>query len=313
MKKIKSVTVYLGSGGKVSDYYREQVSEFAKISVKNKVHIVYGGMRAGLMGVLADTVLEQKGSITGVIPSSIDDINVIHTKLQELDRTIVTDDMWERKKEMVHRGEGVIVFPGGYGTIDELFEFLYWGIKGYHKKPCLLVNINGYWAKVVDYINQAVEQGAMDASVKDIIILSDKVEDIYDDLKTWYKEHHDPNFDDTIFDEGNDFLSEIELDNLEPVSKPILITQLDMQDSYRFANALVLKQLNKMTRAIGVYDTSEIFNHLNDWIKVAAIEKFITPKCPDLVIFDDDKERLDDRLSRHVHVSTDLHEKWYDA
>lgn len=310
MEYYKSVTVYLGSGGKVKDHYRDTVKDFVKLAKQKEVSIVYGGMCAGTMGVLADTCLDLGVEITGVVPRNIKDFTILHPTLKEQDKLVLTDDMWERKKEMVARGDAAIIFPGGYGTLDELFEFLYWGMAGYHDKPCVLINENGYWSPIISFIQKSVDQGLVGRRVLDMLISVEDTDKVFDQLDSWHKEHHNPEFDPDIFTQGNDYLGRIEIGNMEATSDPIIVSSPNMESTYKLANALVLKQLNKITRAIGVLDKNPTMNHLQDWIKIAVREKFITPNCAQLIIFEDDEARLTDRLARHKHISSDLREKW---
>ena len=106
------------------------------------------------------------------------------------------------------------------------------------------------------------------------------------------------------------YISAIEESNLTDTQNPIIVHATNIEELYRLANALVLKQLNKVTRPIGVLDKDRLFGKLKLWIYTAAVNGFITPYCPDLAVFSEDEELLEMMIRNHIHVSVDLHEKW---
>ncbi len=120
--------------------------------------VVYGGGRVGLMGLVADSALEAGGKVVGIIPEHIQSREIEHTDLTELH---VVDSMHTRKRMMVDRADAFAVLPGGLGTLDEFFELLTWKQLGLHDKPIVLVNINGYWDKLIESINHLAEAGFM--------------------------------------------------------------------------------------------------------------------------------------------------------
>ncbi len=117
--------------------------------------MVYGGGRVGVMGVIADAVLEAGGRVTGVIPQSLLEKEVAHQSLTEL---IITQSMHERKTIMADRSDAFVALPGGIGTLEELFEIWTWGQLGLHDKPCGVLNIAGYFDGMIAFVDHAVEE-----------------------------------------------------------------------------------------------------------------------------------------------------------
>jgi uncharacterized protein (TIGR00730 family) len=126
--------------------------------VREKVQLVYGGGRLGLMGLIADSVLELGGFVYGVIPQALVDIEVAHPSVTELH---IVATMHERKAKMTELADAFLALPGGIGTLDEFFEAWSWNALGYHKKPFCLLNVNGYWDGLIGFIDHAAASGFM--------------------------------------------------------------------------------------------------------------------------------------------------------
>ena len=124
--------------------------------IERQVDLVYGGGRLGLMGLMADTVLDAGGRAYGVIPQALVDVEVAHPGLTEL-HTVTT--MHERKAKMTDLADGFLALPGGIGTCDELFEAWSWNALGYHKKPFCLLNVEGFWGGLIQFIDHATQCG----------------------------------------------------------------------------------------------------------------------------------------------------------
>lgn len=124
------------------------------------MHLVYGGGRLGLMGMIADEVLELGGEVYGVIPQALVDIELAHQGITELH---IVETMHERKAKMTELADGFLVLPGGIGTLDEFFEAWSWNALGYHKKPFCLLNVKGYWDGLIQFIDHATKSGFMSA------------------------------------------------------------------------------------------------------------------------------------------------------
>lgn len=152
---IKSLCIYCGSSLGASPAYAAAARAMAKALVENNIALVYGGGRVGLMGVIADAVLELGGEATGVIPKALLDKEVGHAGLTRLH---VVKDMHERKAMMAELSDGFIAMPGGIGTLEELFEVFTWSQLGLHEKPIGLLNVDGFYDGLIRFIQQLVEQ-----------------------------------------------------------------------------------------------------------------------------------------------------------
>lgn len=158
MPSIRSVCVYCGSSSRVDQLYKDAAIELGQTLASNKWDVVYGGGRVGLMGLVADSALAAGSKVVGIIPKHIETREVQHTDLTELH---VVDSMHVRKQMMVDRGDAFVILAGGLGTMDEFFEILTWKQLGLHDKPVVMVNINGYWTKMVEAIKYIADQKFM--------------------------------------------------------------------------------------------------------------------------------------------------------
>ena len=172
---MKSVAIYCASKMPKEEIYIQESKKLAKALANRSVEIVYGGANNGLMKVIADEALDHGGEVTGVIPEKIVD-EIPHPKLTKL---YPVDSMHERKALIETLVDGFIALPGGYGTMDEIFEIITWRALGLHKKPAIFFNINHYYDDLIKFINNANEMGLLDA--KDAIFAS-TVEEILEAL-----------------------------------------------------------------------------------------------------------------------------------
>ncbi len=153
---MKSIAVYCGALHGVSPVYAQAAQDMAAALVARELTLVYGGGNVGLMGVIADEVLRLGGEVSGVIPQTLVEREVGHTGLTRLH---VVADMHERKAMMANLSDGFIAMPGGMGTLEELFEMLTWSQLGIHRKPIGLLNVQGFYDPLVQFIRHASEQG----------------------------------------------------------------------------------------------------------------------------------------------------------
>ena len=160
MNKIKTVAVYCGSAPGASPIFADCARATATALVEHGVDLVYGGGRLGLMGLMADSVLELGGKVYGVIPHLLVKLEVAHTGLTELHRV---DTMGERKAVMSELSDGFLCLPGGIGTLDELFEAWSENALGFHKKPFCLLNVDGFWDGLIEFMDHATESGFLSA------------------------------------------------------------------------------------------------------------------------------------------------------
>lgn len=156
MKHIERLAVYCGSASGSEPVFAEATLATAKAMVGRGVDLVYGGGRLGLMGLIADSVLEGGGRVFGVIPKALVDLEVAHEGVTEL---YTVETMHERKAKMTDLADAFLALPGGIGTLDELFEAWSWNALGYHKKPFCLLNVDGYWDGMITFIDHATSSG----------------------------------------------------------------------------------------------------------------------------------------------------------
>lgn len=152
---IKKVCVYCASSSKVNSQYVETARKLGKILAENDLELVYGGGSVGLMGVLADSVLENGGRVTGVIPLFMVEVEWQHNGLTEL---VLTETMHERKEKMAELADAVVALPGGCGTMEELLEMITWKQLGIHSQPIVIVNVNEYYTHLLAQFQQAADE-----------------------------------------------------------------------------------------------------------------------------------------------------------
>ena len=153
---IKRLAVYCGSAPGADPAFADTARELALLIVERKIDLVYGGGRLGLMGIIADTVLDNGGCAYGVIPQALVDHEVAHHGCTEL-HTVA--DMHERKAKMTDLADAFVCLPGGIGTLDEMFEAWTWNALGYHAKPFGLLNVHGFWDGLAGFMDHVVESG----------------------------------------------------------------------------------------------------------------------------------------------------------
>ncbi|TGE15827.1 LOG family protein [Hymenobacter elongatus] len=157
---MKSVAVYCGSSAGTNEIYRQQADLMGQELAQRGLTLVYGGGRVGLMGAVADSVIRHGGKSIGVIPDFLADKELAHLGLTELH---VVKSMHERKLLMADLAEGFIAMPGGFGTLEELFEVLTWGQLGLHKKPSGVFNVNGFYDHQLLALDRMVDDGFLRA------------------------------------------------------------------------------------------------------------------------------------------------------
>jgi uncharacterized protein (TIGR00730 family) len=167
---VKRVCVFCGSSPGGRQAYSETTTELARVLVDEGIGLVYGGAQVGLMGVLADEALAQGGEVIGVIPQALVDREIAHGGLSELR---VVDSMHERKALMAELSDAFIALPGGLGTLDELFEVWTWAQLGMHRKPCALLDVEGYWASLTEFIDHSVTERFVREQNRDMLLVDD--------------------------------------------------------------------------------------------------------------------------------------------
>jgi uncharacterized protein (TIGR00730 family) len=148
-----AVCVFAGSSLGTEPLFARAAADLGRRLVEQGYGLVYGGANVGLMGVVADTVLECGGHVTGVIPNFLVEKEIAHRGVSELK---IVSSMHERKDAMAALSDGFIALPGGFGTIEEFFEVLTWSQLGLHRKPCGLLSVNGYFDPLLRFLDEAV-------------------------------------------------------------------------------------------------------------------------------------------------------------
>lgn len=166
---MQKVCVFCGASSGSNPIFAQITKELGRAIAQNGLELVYGAGRVGLMGVLADATLEAGGKVTGVIPESLVAKELAHRGLTELH---IVKTMHERKAMMAERADGFIAMPGGYGTLDEFCEILTWSQLGFHKKPCAILNIDGYFDELIKFFHTASERQFVAEQHRDMIIVS---------------------------------------------------------------------------------------------------------------------------------------------
>ena len=162
------IAVYCGSKkGKHPDYIKA-AENTGDVLLNKGIGMVYGGGHVGIMGVIANKMLEGSAEVIGVIPKKLVDFEVAH---QGLDDLFVVKDMHQRKSMMIELSDAFLTLPGGIGTMEELFEVFTWQNIGYHNKACGLLNVNHYYDPLLEMINKMVDQGFLAASQKERLLV----------------------------------------------------------------------------------------------------------------------------------------------
>jgi len=169
--KIKNICVYCGSSAGKNPAFAQAAVVLAEEMCSRGIGLVYGGAAVGIMGAVADAVLEAGGKAIGVIPKSLAVKEVAHENLTELH---VVASMHERKAMMADLADGFIALPGGWGTLEEIFEILTWAQLGFHDKPCGLLNTAGYYDGLIGFLDNSFEQRFVNELFRPMLMTSTK-------------------------------------------------------------------------------------------------------------------------------------------
>lgn len=179
---MKRITVFCGSSIGTDSIYRTQAKLVGETLAKNNIELVYGGAKIGVMGAVADGVLSKGGKVTGVLPNFLRSKEIAHEQLTDL---ILVDTMHERKTRMNELCDGVIALPGGFGTLEELFEMLTWAQLGLHKKPIGILNIDGFYDTLIDLIETMVSKGFLKQINQQMLLVSDNIDDLLNQMNKY--------------------------------------------------------------------------------------------------------------------------------
>ncbi len=164
---MKSIAVFCGSSNGNSPIYLTSAYLLGSLLAQSEIEVIYGGAKIGMMGALADGALEQGGKVVGVIPDFLRSREIAH---QGLSKLIIVETMHDRKLIMSELCEGVIAMPGGFGTMDEVFEMLTWGQLGLHQKPVALLNVNGYFDPLIQFIGKMTVEGLLKKENQEMVL-----------------------------------------------------------------------------------------------------------------------------------------------
>jgi uncharacterized protein (TIGR00730 family) len=174
---MRRICVYCGSSPGGRPEYAEAARSLARALARREIGLVYGGASIGIMGELANAVLEERGEVIGVMPQALVDKEVSHKGLTELK---VVSSMHERKAMMAELSDGFVALPGGLGTLEELFEVLTWSQLGFHSKPIALLNSACYFDHLLLFMNQAVDEGFVKKPHRDMLLVDEEADRLLD-------------------------------------------------------------------------------------------------------------------------------------
>jgi uncharacterized protein (TIGR00730 family) len=179
---MKRITVFCGSSSGTENIFAEQAFLLGQYLATNQIGLVYGGAKVGLMGAVADGALGAGGEVIGVLPNFLKRKEIAHVNLTEL---ILVETMHERKMKMHELSDGVIALPGGFGTLEELFELLTWGQLGLHQKPIALLNIRGFFDPLLYMIHNMVQKGFLKESNQKMLLVSSEIQDLLHQMQNY--------------------------------------------------------------------------------------------------------------------------------
>ena len=177
MSDIRRLAIFCGSNPGARPEYKAVTRSFGNALCERGIEVVYGGSSVGLMAVLADTMLEAGGGITGVILRMLVDREVANTALSDLR---IVESMHERKSLMAELADGFVALPGGIGTLEEFFEIWTWAQLGMHEKPCGLLNVAGYFDPLLSFLDRAVDEGFVRQVHREMVIVESDPEALID-------------------------------------------------------------------------------------------------------------------------------------
>lgn len=183
---MKNVGVYCGSSYGLDPVFETIATRMGEILAENDLRLVYGGGKTGLMGAVARACMAAGGEVLGVIPRALMEAERAYHDITEL---VVVENMHERKDEMIRAADAFIALPGGVGTLEELFEVFTWHQLGLLDKPCGLLNVNGYYDHLLDFLNHSVAQGFLRQGHLEILQVDDTIMGLLEKLRTYERKH----------------------------------------------------------------------------------------------------------------------------
>jgi hypothetical protein len=293
MNNLKNIAVYLGSSGRCRPIFKQNAAKIGQLIAQKNKTLIYGGMDAGLMGIVANNALEGGAEVIGVIPIGLKDSLRIHPLLSQ---KILVNSLWERKLEMFHQMDAAITLAGGYGTADELFEVLYWAHLGSHTKPMVLVNTEGYYNELIAFMDTLPDLP------RELLIVVNTPEEAFARLDQWKQ---------PPIDNASSTFTHFEDEILHETDEPYIIENASVKDAYILTTALGLKQLQKHERSIGILNTNGQYDLFLQWVTRAQKENFITKHCMQLYSVGSTNKELKENLKLQPKIQIDLeNDKW---
>lgn len=179
---LKRITLFCGSSLGSDEIYRLEATALGKSLANQNIELIFGGANVGLMGSVADAVLNSGGRAIGVMPHFLKSKEIAHNNLTEL---ILVETMHERKMKMSQLCDGVIALPGGFGTLEEFFEMLTWAQLGLHKKPVALLNINGFYDPLIELIQTMVDRGFLKEVNQKMLLISGNSDELLEKMRNY--------------------------------------------------------------------------------------------------------------------------------
>lgn len=179
---LTSIAIYCGSSPGTDPAYTRVAGEVGRLVAERGLTLIYGGGHVGMMGAVADAALSAGGRVHGVITRALQEKEVAHLDLTVLE---VVETMHERKARMADLADGFLMLPGGYGTLDEFFEVVTWSQLGVHAKPCGVLEVNGYFAWLRAFLDQATGEGFVRDAHRHLVVLGQDPAVLLDELDAW--------------------------------------------------------------------------------------------------------------------------------
>ena len=179
---MKSIVVFCGSSEGYNSIYREAAFDTGQVLAHRGIDLVYGGARIGLMGAVAEGVLSNGGKVIGVIPDFLKTKEVAHEDITEM---IIVNTMHERKMKMHELSDGIIALPGGWGTMEELFEMMTWAQLGLHPKPIGILNTNGFYDPLLAQIGMMTREGFLQEVYRDMLLVSEDIREVLEKMEQY--------------------------------------------------------------------------------------------------------------------------------
>ncbi|MCB9678461.1 MAG: TIGR00730 family Rossman fold protein [Alphaproteobacteria bacterium] len=180
MSRFKRVAVYCGSSNDAKPEFYAAAWEIGQVLAGRGIGIVYGGGSVGMMGAVADAALDAGGEVIGVIPGKLWELELGHANLTDM---FVVDSMHARKSMMMHLADAFIALPGGYGTLEELFEAVTWAQLNYHRKPVGLLNVEGYFDHLVRFVHHACDEKFVRPELRNLMVVHTEVGKLVEQLE----------------------------------------------------------------------------------------------------------------------------------